>query len=216
LTKIKDQEGGFHTYPIFDDKRYWAKTYTQMNMDTTGGFTSGGNQYSVNTGEWNSAYTDWSGVFGYQTHFVLSWWFLHAGYHGQKKNSKLIYDKMSFHTHHGLQASETSRAEADVVFHDKVTHRMEPILQWPNTDDYMDVWRIETHTESRYSDSKVVAVFEPLMMDERNIDLAIWRNEEKALFGSLDVSEINLKEEYDDKIAEAKGYGWVYYLYTNW
>lgn len=49
VTKPKSQKGAFHTYPLWEDKRYWARTYCQMNMDVIGQFKIGDNIININS-----------------------------------------------------------------------------------------------------------------------------------------------------------------------
>lgn len=123
---------------------------------------------------------------------------------------------MSFYTQHGLQHQDNSRSETDYLFVNKTAHRMEPTLQWPNQDDFMDSWRIETHTEMRYSHSKIQALFHPEYMYQRNWDVLVAREEESLIFGELDVSELKLAEGSDDSYRSTKANGFVWQNYYHW
>lgn len=155
------------------------------------------------------------GVFGHKTFWTQSWWHFRDG--GPKTITKKIHhDRLSFYTNHGLQHSEISRSETDYLFTNKTSYAMEPTLQWPNTDDYMDDWRMETHTEIRYSDSKMLAFFQPEYKHETSWDIGVLREENMLLFGYWDISELYVKEEYDDRFDEGKAYGFVWQTYHHW
>jgi len=75
--KEKDQESGFHTYPIFDDKRYWARTFTQMNMKANGYVKVASTKIVIDTSDkranWGINYNDWSGILPHKTFLTQSW-----------------------------------------------------------------------------------------------------------------------------------------------
>lgn len=218
IVKYKNQESGFNTYPLFKDKRYWAKTFTQMNMEVNGNFSVENEEVEIKSSDkvkrWDANFNDWCGVLPHKTFFTQSWWFWRPGYKSNKKN--IEHNRMSFYTQHGLQHQDNSRSETDHFFYDKKMHPMEPTLQWPNTDDYLDYWRMETHTEMRYSDSKIVGTFNPEYMFERKWDILIAREEERLIFGEYDVSELSLQKENDDKWRKTKAYGFVWQNYYHW
>jgi len=218
VQKEKNQEGAFHTYPLFQDKRYWARTYCQMNMEVKGHVSTSEGTIMIDSSNevtrWDANFNDWAGIFPHKTFLIQSWW--HFA-HGRKSNHRDIgYDRLSFYTNSGLQHHQSSRAETDFAFHNKTSHPMEPMLQWPNHDDYMDPWRMEAHSEMRYSDSKVVGFFKPEHMFENAWDIGLVREDEKLLFGQFDVSELFLKREYDDRFSKMKAYGFVWYNYWHW
>jgi len=203
---------------LFKDKRYWAKTFTQMNLQVDGKISLEGKPITIHSSDptqrWDANFNDWAGILPHKTFITQSWWFWREGYISNRH--KTTYDRMSFYTQHGLQHEDNSRAETDYMFINKKVHRMEPILQWPNTDDYSDYWRMETHTESRFSDSKILATFLPEYMYERNWDALLVREEEKILFGEFDVNEIRFARVEDDRYSRTKAYGFVWQNYYHW
>lgn len=109
-----------------------------------------------------------------------------------------------------------SRTETDYIFYDKTTYSMEPVYQKPNMDNYMDDWNISTFSDRLYTDSKILSVFHPEYMYERNWDYLYAREEERLLFGDFDVSELSLNREYDDRWYGTRAFGFVWQNYYHW
>lgn len=214
LGRAKGQEAGFHTVPLFEDKRYWLKNYSQLNLDVTGAFTIGDKKTTVDSENtpWDASFNDWSGVFGHKSYFRSTWMFL--GKHSNR-NGETKYDHLSYFGNMGLVENSNARAEIDTLFMDKKAIQMEPSILWPNTDDFMDEWRVETHTEMRYTTKKLQGFFRPEAMFERWWDIGILREEERLCFGEYDMQGITTDSK-EDQYSDVKGYGFSWDFYVHW
>lgn len=214
ISKSKGQEGGFHTVPLYEDKRYWLKNFAQMNLAVDGQFSIGQEKVKVDsqTKRWNANFNDWSGIFAHKSYFRSTWIQFDKM---DKKDGTTPHEKMAFFGNMGLVQSTNARSEIDTIFMDNKTDQMEPTLLWPNTDDYMDEWRIETHTEMRYSSHKIAGFFRPEAMYERGWDIGVLREEERIVFGTFDVQELRTTDT-DQIFPNITGYGFSWDFYVHW
>jgi len=60
-----------------------------------------------------------------------------------------------------------------VAWLDNKAYFMEPILQWPNTNDLSDPWRFQTHGEDRVDKFKFLGDLDPVYQDLKYWDLGI-------------------------------------------
>jgi hypothetical protein len=213
ISKSKGQEGGFHTMPLYEDKRYWLKNYAQMNLAVDGHFSIGQEKTLVNseTKPWSACFNDWSGIFAHKSYFRSTWIQFDKL---QRRDGTTPHQKMAFFGNMGLIKSSQSRNEVDTVFMDNTSAQMEPTLLWPNTDDFMDEWRIETHTEMRYQTHKITGFFRPEAIYERGWDIGVLREEERIVFGTYDIQQIVAEE--GNIYYNVPGYGFSWDFYTHW
>lgn len=211
--KFKDQDAFFMTAPHFDDKRYWSKDYAQLNMIPEGTFTVGGilTDLSAKSARWHAGFEDNSGVYAHQTHLIRTMVFFNP----KNRGHHTLYKNLDIYTATGLLTSENARAESDVVFLDKTSKQMNPILQWPDTDNFMNQWRFETHLGDRQSNFKIEAKLNPMHVDEWMVDIGVARQENKIIVSRCKISKLILASKGDDYTNE-EGIAVTWYMYHHW
>lgn len=173
FSKTKDQEFGYTTFPILNDKRYWAQSYVQMNMAAIGNIKVLNQDFIIDTSDetsnWSTNFNDLSGIFPHKT-FIQQFWMQHP--RKMEKSNNIEPDRVSFYSLGGLQQSEFSRAETDWAFVDKEAESFEPILFWPdNHNDPKQIWRFYTHGQDAVSYSRLYTQCLPEHVWQRHWDV---------------------------------------------
>lgn len=218
FVKDKKLEGAFQTYPLYFDKRYWHKSYNQMNLVVYGEVKMTDKKSFAITAakDFRGSFTDWCGVYGYKSFMMMSWWQLPPNLADRKGD---IHPRISLHTMHGLIHSVNNRVETDIIWDTNESRRMQPILQWPDRQDRMAEWIMQTNKYSYTSEMVWNGFFRPDYRHEDKLDLGLTKHSNTIYFGHTTLSTMTLTRNWKDKDENFNSKvvpGFVMEIYNQW